>query len=74
MASEERTVFAEIIKAMQKPAAVYPGDLNTFVCDNFSFNGKTYTLIKHVRGEKEYASYWGGGFLARKSKPFVEDS
>ena len=72
MTPEERTVFADLRKAMNMAAAVYPDDFKTGVYNNFSFNGKTYTLIKHGRGEKEYISYWGGGFLARKSKPSVE--
>jgi len=69
MASE---LFDEIKTAMQKPAGVYPENFNTGVYNKFSFGGKTYTLIKHDRGEREYVSYWGGGFLARTSEPSVE--
>jgi hypothetical protein len=68
MASE---LFDEIKTAMQKPAGVYPENFNKGVYNKFSFDGKTYTLIKHDRYDIFGTSFYGA-VIMKKTESSVE--
>ena len=65
-------LFYEIKTAMQMPVAVYPENFNMGFYNRFSFNGKTYTLIKHDIYESPVCSFYGGRVIEKKIKRSVE--